>query len=60
MTGDRSILGLSRRAADNLWKIWVIDVEGLRMIVLTEQFPGTPADITAELEAMVESIRFVP
>ena len=52
--------GIVAEGGDNLWKIWVIDVDGLRMIVLTEQFPGTPADITAELETMVESVRFVP
>jgi hypothetical protein len=35
-------------------------VDGLRVIVHAEEFPGTSAEDQAELRAMAESIRFVP
>ena len=52
--------GIYAQGPNNLWSIWVIDVEGFRMIVLTEEFPGTSAKDSAALRSMVESIRFVP
>jgi len=52
--------GIYAQGPDNLWKVWVMDVVGLRMIIVSERFPGTPAKIAAELDAMVESIRFQP
>jgi len=36
--------------------IWVVDVDGLRVFIVAQQFPVTPADIKAELRQMVESI----
>jgi hypothetical protein len=51
--------GIVAQGPDNLWRVWVIDVDGLRMIVLTEEFPDTPARDQADLRSMVESIRFV-
>jgi hypothetical protein len=52
--------GIFAQGPDNIWNLWVIDVDGLRMILLLEEFPGTPAEDSAELQATVESIRFVP
>ena len=52
--------GIYAQGRDNLWSIWVIDVDGLRMVVLAEEFAGTPAKDKAELRSMVESIRFLP
>jgi hypothetical protein len=51
--------GIYAQGPDNLWSVWVMDVDGLRFIVQTEEFPGTPARTSAELRSMVESIRFV-
>ncbi len=52
--------GIFAQGPDNIWNMWVIDVDRLRMILLVEKFPGTPAEDSAELQAIVESIRFVP
>lgn len=52
--------GIFAQGPSNIWKVWVVDVDGLRMILLVEEFRGTPAEDSAELQAMVESIRFVP
>jgi hypothetical protein len=52
--------GFYVQGPDNLWDIWVIDVDGFRVLIITEYFAGTPADVKAELHEMVESIRFVP
>ncbi len=52
--------GIYAQGPDNVWSIWVIDVDSFRMIVLTEEFSDTPAKVRADLRAMVESIRFVP
>ena len=52
--------GFAAQGADNLWGIWVIDVEGLRMILVTEEFPNTSEAHKSALRSIVESIRFVP
>ncbi len=45
---------------DDLWRVWVIDVDGLRIILLTSEFAATPAEVRRELAEIVGSIRFVP
>ena len=52
--------GFYVQGPDNIWDVWVIDVEGFRVLIVNQYFPETPDDIKAELRAMVESIRFVP
>lgn len=52
--------GIAAQGPGNLWAVWVIDVDGLRMFVLTESFVGTSAADQAGMLAMVESIRFIP
>lgn len=52
--------GIAAQGPDNLWDLWVIDVDGLRVVVLASAFPGTSPTDSAELRAMVESIRFEP
>ena len=52
--------GIFVQGPDNIWRVWAIDVDGLRVILLTEEFAGTSAEVNSELAAMVESIRFLP
>ena len=44
----------------NRWEIWVMDVRGVRVLIMAEYYPGTSAKIKAEVHDMAESIRFVP
>jgi hypothetical protein len=52
--------GIYAQGPDNIWNVWVIDVDRLRMLLLVQEFQQTPEQDSAELRAMVESIRFVP
>ena len=45
---------------ENRWDIWVMDVQGVRVVIVAEYFPETPQDIKAELRAMAASVRFTP
>jgi len=40
--------------------LWILDVQGRRVIVTTHDFPGTPPDDLAELQAIVDSISVEP
>jgi len=44
----------------NIWDLWVMSVDGVRIVIMTQYFPNTPATIRAELRRMAESIRFLP
>jgi len=50
--------GFFVQGPDNIWDVWVIDVDGFRVLVVSQYFPETDDDIKAELREMVESIRF--
>jgi hypothetical protein len=52
--------GFYAQGPGNVWDVWVMDVDGFRVLVVAQQFPGTPAEVRTELRAMAESIRFVP
>jgi hypothetical protein len=41
----------------NRWHLWILDVDGVRMVVQTQDFEATPAQDQAELQAIVDSIR---
>jgi hypothetical protein len=45
---------------DNRWHLWIVDVDGTRVVILAEDFPGTSAQDQAELQDIVESIRIDP
>ena len=45
---------------ENRWDIWVMNVKGVRTVIMAEYFPETPQDIKVELRAMAESVRFTP
>ncbi|HEX5589057.1 MAG TPA: hypothetical protein VFX65_02045 [Candidatus Limnocylindrales bacterium] len=40
--------------------LWILDVRGTTVVVMTHDFPGTPADDQAELQAIVDSIQIQP
>ena len=49
--------GIYAQGPSHQWHLWILDVNGLRVIVQTYTFPGTSEEDRAELEAIVESIQ---
>ena len=45
---------------ENRWHLWILDVDGTRVVILAEDFATTSAQHQAELTAIVESIRIEP
>ena len=52
--------GFFAQGPSNIWDVWVVDVDGFRVLVITEYFAKTSDQIKAELREMVQSIRFAP
>lgn len=48
------------QGGENRWDLWVMDVDGVRVVVMAQYFPETPRVVKDELRAMAESIRFTP
>lgn len=51
---------LYAQGPEGRFHLWILDVLGTRVIVMTHDFPGTPADDQAELQAIVDSMRIEP
>jgi hypothetical protein len=41
---------------DNIWDVWILDVEGDRIVVIATRFPGTSGEDRAEQQAIIDSI----
>ena len=50
--------GFYAQGPSNVWEVWVLDVEGHRVLIVIQYFPGTPPRTIAQLRRMVKSIRF--
>ena len=44
----------------NIWDMWVMNVDGVRVVIMAEYFPETSPQIKTELRDMAESISFLP
>ena len=42
------------------WHVWILDVDGLRFVIQSTDYPGTSAKHRSELEAIVDSIQIEP
>lgn len=42
------------------WHMWILDVDGTRVVVETNDYPGTPPERLAEMQAMIESLEINP
>jgi hypothetical protein len=42
------------------WHLWILDVDGIRVVVESMDYPGTSAEDRAELQAIVDSIQIDP
>ncbi len=47
------------QGTNNRWHLTILDVEGSRLVIFAHDFAGTPAEIRADLQAMVDSIAIV-
>jgi hypothetical protein len=49
--------GIYAQGPSALWRIWVLDVDGVRVVVRADSFPGTTPQVQAQLQAIVDSIQ---
>ena len=42
------------------WHLWILDVNGIRVVIQAMDFAGTSAQHQAELRAIVDSIQIQP
>ena len=52
--------GIYAQGPNALWRIWVLDVDGVRVVVRSDSFPGTTPQVRAQLQAIVDSIQIEP
>ena len=45
---------------DNRWDVWILDVEGDRIVIFGTHFPGTSAEDRAEQQAIIDPIVIDP
>ena len=52
--------GIYAQGPNALWRIWVLDVDGVRVVVRADSFPGTTPQVQAQLQGIVDSIQIQP
>jgi hypothetical protein len=52
--------GIYAQGPNALWRIWVLDVNGIRVVIRSDSFPGTTPQVQAQLAAIVDSIQIEP
>ncbi len=52
--------GVYAQGPNALWRIWVLDVNGVRVVIRSDSFPGTTSQVQAQLQAIVNSIQIEP
>jgi hypothetical protein len=52
--------GIYAQGPNALWRIWVLDVDGVRVVVRADSFPDTTPEVQAQLAAIVDSIQIEP
>ena len=52
--------GIYAQGPSERWHLWVLDVNGIRVVILTIDYAGTSAADRTALEAMVNSIQITP
>jgi len=52
--------GIYAQGPSHLWHIWVLDVDGVRVVIRSDTYPGTTAEVRAQLAAIVDSIQIEP
>ena len=49
--------GIYAQGPNHRWHVWVLDVDGVRVVISSIDYPGTSAPHRAELQAIVDSIK---
>lgn len=49
--------GIYAQGPNALWRIWVLDVDGIRVVVRSDSFPGTTPEVQTQLAGIVDSIQ---
>ncbi len=52
--------GIYMQGPSQRWHLWVLDVDGARVVIQAMDYPGTPEARRAELQAIVDSIKIQP
>ena len=52
--------GVYAQGPNALWRIWVLDVDGIRVVVRNDSFPGTTPQVQAQIQSIVDSIQIEP
>jgi len=52
--------GIYAQGPGHQWHVWILDVDGLRFVILTTTYEGTSKRHRSELEAIVDSITIEP
>ena len=52
--------GIFAQGPSHQWHLWILDVDGLRFVVQSTDYPGTSPKHRAELQAIVDSIKIEP
>ena len=52
--------GIYGQGPDNRWQLNILDVEGTRLVVVAMDYPQTPAESRAELDAVMDSLVIEP
>ena len=52
--------GLFAQGPGHQWHLWILDVDGLRFVIQSTDYPGTSAKHRSELQAIVVSIKIEP
>ena len=52
--------GIYAQGPSHRWHLWILDVDGVRVVVTTTDYAGTSPQRQAELQAIVDSIQIEP
>lgn len=52
--------GIYAQGPSNRWHLWVLDVDGARVVVQSTDYAGTSPQHRAELQAIVDSVKIEP
>lgn len=49
--------GIYAQGPDHLWHTWVLDVDGVRVVVRADTYPGTTQEVRDQIQAILGSLR---